>query len=159
MFKVVRKLSQYLNVTDPLIISLIFIFLSCRKKVHDNRIQSWKFKTSSWIMNHDPLNQTLKLSLKIKHKYGAGTTHILRRKNWSQNSILGVVLITFLSTCDSFNLRDKIWETLPAFNTRKIFPCNFFQVIQRLCSKKYYWYNNIKNNTNMSRINPKLIFR
>ena len=65
MFKVVRKLSQYLNVTDPLIISLIFIFLSCRKKVHDNRIQSWKFKTSSWIMNHDPLNRTWNFPWKL----------------------------------------------------------------------------------------------
>ena len=27
----------YLNVTNPLIIPLIFIFLSCREKAHDNR--------------------------------------------------------------------------------------------------------------------------
>ena len=37
MFKVLWQLSYYLNVTDPLIISLIFIFLSCREKAHDNK--------------------------------------------------------------------------------------------------------------------------
>ena len=28
---------SYLNVTDPLIIPSIFIFLSCREKAHDNK--------------------------------------------------------------------------------------------------------------------------
>ena len=36
----------------------IFIW-SCREKAHDKRIQSWKFKTSSWITNHDSLSQSL----------------------------------------------------------------------------------------------------
>ena len=33
-------ISYYLNVTDPLIIPLIFIFLSCREKAHDNEVFS-----------------------------------------------------------------------------------------------------------------------
>ena len=37
VFKVLRYLSYYLNVTESLIISLIFIFLSCREKAHDNK--------------------------------------------------------------------------------------------------------------------------
>ena len=36
-FKVLWQLSYYLNVTDPLIILLIFIFLSYREKAHDNK--------------------------------------------------------------------------------------------------------------------------
>ena len=40
----------------------IFIFLSCCEKAHDNKIiQSWKFKTSLWITNHNPLSWTLGL--------------------------------------------------------------------------------------------------
>ena len=36
----VKVTSYYLNVTDPLIIPLIFIFLSCREKAHDNEVFS-----------------------------------------------------------------------------------------------------------------------
>ena len=42
MFRVLRSLSYYLNVTDPLIIPMNFIFLSCREKVHDNKEFSGK---------------------------------------------------------------------------------------------------------------------
>ena len=42
LFKVLRSLSYYLNVTDPLIIPVNFIFLSCREKVHDNKEFSGK---------------------------------------------------------------------------------------------------------------------
>ena len=37
VFKVLMQLSHYSNVTDPLIITLIFIILSCREKAHDNK--------------------------------------------------------------------------------------------------------------------------
>ena len=37
MIKVLWQLSYYLNVTDPLIIPLIFLLLSCREKAHDNK--------------------------------------------------------------------------------------------------------------------------
>ena len=37
MFKVLWSLSYYSNVRDPLIISLIFGFLSCPGKAHDNK--------------------------------------------------------------------------------------------------------------------------
>ena len=36
VFKVLRWPSYYLNVTDPLLISMILIFWSCREKAHDN---------------------------------------------------------------------------------------------------------------------------
>ena len=37
-----------------------FLFLPVIVRVHDNkRVQSWKFKTSLWISNHDPLSRTL----------------------------------------------------------------------------------------------------
>ena len=36
MFKVLRILSFYFNITHPLIIPMIFIFLSC-EKAHDNK--------------------------------------------------------------------------------------------------------------------------
>ena len=36
VFKVLTQLSYYLNVTDPSIILMILIFLSCREKDHDN---------------------------------------------------------------------------------------------------------------------------
>ena len=32
-----RLLPHYLNVADPLIIPMIFIFLSCREKAHDEK--------------------------------------------------------------------------------------------------------------------------
>ena len=35
--ELLRKLSYYLIVTDPLIISMIFTFLSCHPNAHDNR--------------------------------------------------------------------------------------------------------------------------
>ena len=54
-----NELSYNLNVTDPLIIPLIFNFLSCRETAHDEKIQSWKFKTSSKITNHYPLSRTV----------------------------------------------------------------------------------------------------
>ena len=37
MFKILKSLSYYLNVTDPLIIPMIFVFLSCREKAIDNK--------------------------------------------------------------------------------------------------------------------------
>ena len=37
LFKILRSLSYYLNVTDPLIIPLIFVFLSCCEKAHDSK--------------------------------------------------------------------------------------------------------------------------
>ena len=37
LFKVLRQLSHYLNVTDPLIIPLFLSFLSCHEKAHDNK--------------------------------------------------------------------------------------------------------------------------
>ena len=37
LFKVLRSLSYYSNVTDPSIIPWIFIFLSCLGKAHDNK--------------------------------------------------------------------------------------------------------------------------
>ena len=37
VFNVLRKLSYYSNVTDPLIIPMIFTFLSCHEKAHDNK--------------------------------------------------------------------------------------------------------------------------
>ena len=38
----VKVTSYYLNVTDPLIIPLIFIFLSYLEKAHDNKVFSHK---------------------------------------------------------------------------------------------------------------------
>ena len=37
VLKVLRQLSYYLNVTDPLIIPMIQIFLSCHEEAHDNK--------------------------------------------------------------------------------------------------------------------------
>ena len=37
MFRMLRQLSYYLNITGPLIIPFIFIFLSCREKALDNK--------------------------------------------------------------------------------------------------------------------------
>ena len=37
VFKVLRQLSYYLNFAGPLIIPMIFIFVSCREKAHDNK--------------------------------------------------------------------------------------------------------------------------
>ena len=37
MFKLLRQLSYYLNVTDPLVIPIIFIFISFFEKAHDNK--------------------------------------------------------------------------------------------------------------------------
>ena len=37
VFKGLRSPSYYFNVSKPLIISLIFIFLSCREKDHNNK--------------------------------------------------------------------------------------------------------------------------
>ena len=51
--------NQYLNVTNPLMIPMIFIFLSCLKKLMITKIQSWKFKISWWITNHNLLSWTL----------------------------------------------------------------------------------------------------
>ena len=34
VFKVLREFSYYFNINDPLIIALIFIFLSCCEKAH-----------------------------------------------------------------------------------------------------------------------------
>ena len=38
---------------------MIFIFLSCREEAYNSKKLSWKFKTSSWTTNHDPLSRTL----------------------------------------------------------------------------------------------------
>ena len=37
VFKALRQLSYFVNVTDPLIIPMILIFLSCHEKAHDNK--------------------------------------------------------------------------------------------------------------------------
>ena len=42
VFKVLRPLSYYLNVTDPFIVPMIFTFLSCHEKAHDNKEFSGK---------------------------------------------------------------------------------------------------------------------
>ena len=55
MFKVLRQLSYYLNLSDPLIIPLIFIFLSYHEKANDNKEFSRKNskpRRESGIMTH-----------------------------------------------------------------------------------------------------------
>ena len=37
VFKALRQLLYFVNVTDPLIIPMILIFLSCHEKAHDNK--------------------------------------------------------------------------------------------------------------------------
>ena len=58
VFKVLRQLSNNLNVTDILIIPLIFFFLSCREKACDNK--EFSLKTQNLIMNHK--SQPIKLN-------------------------------------------------------------------------------------------------
>ena len=51
----INQLSYYLNVKDPCIIPLIFIFLSCRKKVYDYKElspENLKFCCESLITTH-----------------------------------------------------------------------------------------------------------
>ena len=55
MFKVFKKLSYYLNLTDLLTIQLIFLFLSCYEKAHDNKAfpqENSKSRCLSQIMIH-----------------------------------------------------------------------------------------------------------
>ena len=52
MFKVLKPLSYYLNVTDPLIFLLIFSFLSCREKAHDNK----EFSCENFLKIIDAIN-------------------------------------------------------------------------------------------------------
>ena len=53
------KITYYLNIRDPMITPMPFAFYLSWKDSWYQRIQSWKFKTLSWITNHDPLSQTL----------------------------------------------------------------------------------------------------
>ena len=55
VFKVSWQLSYYLNVTDALIIPLIFMFLSCHKKAHDNKEFSQE-NSKPCESNYDPLS-------------------------------------------------------------------------------------------------------
>ena len=53
LFEVLRWPSYYLNVIDPLIIPLIFIFLSCCENAYDNKKfshENSKPCCESWIM-------------------------------------------------------------------------------------------------------------
>ena len=59
MFKVLRYLSYYLNVTEPVISNDFYLFILLWKSSWQQRIQSWKFRTLSWITNHNLLSQTL----------------------------------------------------------------------------------------------------
>ena len=55
VFKVFKKLSYYLNLTDLLTIQLIFLFLSCYEKAHDNKAfpqENLKSRCLSQIMTH-----------------------------------------------------------------------------------------------------------
>ena len=64
-----------------MIIPTISTFLSYREKAHDMRIQSWKFKTLSWITNYDPLSRTLKIlhNLVIKKVFLFNLYHVSRQ--------------------------------------------------------------------------------
>ena len=93
----VKYISQidYFNVTDLLIISLIFIFSSCREKAHDNRIHLWKFKTLSWIMNHDLLSWTLLEPIKNLLPTTSFTEIQMNFRNSKFSSLIVVLTIHF----------------------------------------------------------------
>ena len=85
----------FINVTDPLIILLIFIFSSCREKAHDNRIHLWKFKTLSWIMNHDLLSWTLLEPIKNLLPTTSFTEIQMNFRNSKFSSLIVVLTIHF----------------------------------------------------------------
>ena len=84
MFEVLRWLSYYLYVKDPLIIPLI-VFLSCCGNARDNK----EFKTSSWILNRDPLSRIWYYLILILSFF------------------LGVVVFSFLGTVYPLQIRRK----------------------------------------------------
>ena len=49
VFEMLRRLSYYLNVTDPLIIPIIFIFLSCGQKANNSVVKIQNLVTYRYV--------------------------------------------------------------------------------------------------------------
>ena len=119
-----------MNVIDPLINPLIFIFFCYYERAHDKkRVQSWKFKTLSRIPNHDLLNQTLNniylstLPAKINEKFFQNKGNALF---WGR-----------------FPLREFFLRTLAKYNRSgpPAFQCKKYRVDWLSSQKLFYHYS------------------